>query len=92
MLIKTRDLTFPANFIILNIEEDLDMSIILERPFLTTERTLMDFANSKIILRVKDKQQSFKLNSQNIKVNLLTINKRLLEGNLIFFHIIYFAF
>ncbi|XP_022897451.1 uncharacterized protein LOC111411123 [Olea europaea var. sylvestris] len=59
MLIKTGEFIFPADFIILDIEEASQISIILGRPFLSTSRALLDFDTNEIVLRVEDKQQSF---------------------------------
>ncbi|XP_022856632.1 uncharacterized protein LOC111377739 [Olea europaea var. sylvestris] len=59
MLINAGKFIFPADFIILNIEEANHMPIILGRPFLSTSRALLDFDANEIILRIEDKQQSF---------------------------------
>lgn len=59
MPIKAREFIYPANFVILNIEEAYQMPIIMERPFLPTSRALLDFDTNEIILRVDNKQQSF---------------------------------
>ncbi|XP_022861537.1 uncharacterized protein LOC111381918 [Olea europaea var. sylvestris] len=56
MLIKTGEFIFPADFIILDIEEASQIPIILGRPFLSTSRALLDFDTNKIVLRVEDKQ------------------------------------
>ncbi|XP_062099872.1 uncharacterized protein LOC133805726 [Humulus lupulus] len=42
VLIQVDKFIFPADFIILDYEEDRDVSIILGRPFLATERTFID--------------------------------------------------
>lgn len=70
ILIKDGDIIFLADFIVLNIEKDQEILIILGRQFITTGLALMNFENSKIILRVKKKrkkkrqqqQQSFSMN------------------------------
>ncbi|XP_022891981.1 uncharacterized protein LOC111406844 [Olea europaea var. sylvestris] len=59
MLIKTGEFIFPADFIILDIEEASQISIILGRPFLSTSRALLDFDTNETVLRVENKQQSF---------------------------------
>ncbi|XP_057745241.1 uncharacterized protein LOC130963107 [Arachis stenosperma] len=42
LLVKVRTFIFPVDFVILNMEEDVNTSIILGRPFLATERALID--------------------------------------------------
>ena len=42
VLVKVEKLIFPVDFIVLDMEEDQDISIILGRPFLATGRTLIN--------------------------------------------------
>ncbi|XP_015963062.1 uncharacterized protein LOC107486989 [Arachis duranensis] len=42
VLVKVGELFLPADFVILDMEEDANDSIILGRPFLTTRRALID--------------------------------------------------
>lgn len=42
MLMKVTSFIFLADFVILDGEVDFDISIIFEKPFLTTGRTLVD--------------------------------------------------
>ena len=39
---KVDKLTFPVNFIVLDMEEDREFLLILGRPFLATRRALID--------------------------------------------------
>lgn len=57
MLIKAKFI-FPADFVILDIEDAYHMPIILERQFLSTSRTLLDFDTNEVVLKVEVKQQS----------------------------------
>lgn len=68
ILIKDGDIIFLADFIVLNIEKDQEILIILGRQFITTGLALMNFENSKIILRVKKKEK--RNNNNNNKVSL----------------------
>nr|GFC00085.1 reverse transcriptase domain-containing protein [Tanacetum cinerariifolium] len=43
--------TFPADFVIVDYESDLRVSIILGRPFLRTARALIDVHGEQMILR-----------------------------------------
>ncbi|XP_068332921.1 uncharacterized protein [Pyrus communis] len=42
VLVKVDKLFFPANFLVLDMEEDFETQLILGRPFLITARTLID--------------------------------------------------
>ncbi|KAJ4724584.1 DNA-directed DNA polymerase [Melia azedarach] len=59
VLIKVDKFIFPADFIVLDMEEDREIPLILGRPFLATGRTLMDVQQGKLILRVQDEQVEF---------------------------------
>ncbi|XP_056162170.1 uncharacterized protein LOC115663395 [Syzygium oleosum] len=59
VLVKVDKFIFPADFIVLEIEEDFEVSIILGRPFLATGRALIDVQQGKLILRVQDDRVTF---------------------------------
>ncbi|KAI3467900.1 hypothetical protein Pfo_024563 [Paulownia fortunei] len=59
VLVKVDKFIFPADFIILDMEEDQDIPIILGRPFLAMGRALIDVQKGELILRVQDEQVSF---------------------------------
>ncbi|KAL8097217.1 hypothetical protein AgCh_030366 [Apium graveolens] len=52
-------LIFPADFVILDFEEDKKISIILGRPFLATGRTLINVQKGEITMRVQDQDVTF---------------------------------
>ena len=52
VLVKVDKFIFPGDFIILNMEEDKEIPIILERSFLATGRALIDVQKSELRLRV----------------------------------------
>ena len=45
----------------LGMEEDKNVSIIMGRPFLPTERTLIDVGTGELIMRVNDEQVVFNI-------------------------------
>lgn len=53
ILIKVVKFIFPAGFVILDIKEDKDVSLIMRRPFLVIRRTLIDVVARELIIRVK---------------------------------------
>ena len=59
VLVKVDKFIFPADFIVLDMEEDQDIPIILGRPFLTTGRTLIDMQKGEVTMTVQDKQVTF---------------------------------
>ena len=52
VLLKVDKFIFSADFIVLDMEEDRDVPLILGRPFLAIDRTLIDVHQGKLILRV----------------------------------------
>ncbi|XP_039145642.1 uncharacterized protein LOC120282873 [Dioscorea cayenensis subsp. rotundata] len=51
VLVKIDKFIFPAEFIVLDIEEDKDIPIILGRPFLATGRVIIDVQKGELHLR-----------------------------------------
>ena len=50
---------FPADFIVLDMEEDKEIPIILGKPFLATGRALIDMQKGELKLRVQDDKITF---------------------------------
>ena len=61
ILVKVGGLVFLADFVILDVNEDVDILIILGWPFLATSRALLDIQGGKMTLRVGDEEHIFKL-------------------------------
>ena len=61
VLVKVNKFYFSADFIVLDMEEDSNVTLILGRPFLVTGRTLIDVEKRELILRVQDEQIIFKV-------------------------------
>ncbi|MCI01292.1 hypothetical protein A2U01_0022317 [Trifolium medium] len=51
VLVKIKDLVFPVDFVIVDIEEDADIRIIVGSPFLETSRALIDMERKELTLR-----------------------------------------
>ena len=58
---KVDKFIFPADLVILDMEEDKNVPIIMGRPFLATGRTLIDVAAGELIMRVNDEQVIFNI-------------------------------
>ncbi|XP_073120288.1 uncharacterized protein [Henckelia pumila] len=59
VLVKVDKFIFPVDFVVLDMEEDLDMSLILGRPFLATGKALIDVQKGKLLLRVGEEEITF---------------------------------
>ncbi|XP_073153028.1 uncharacterized protein [Henckelia pumila] len=59
VLVKVDKFIFPVDFVVLNMEEDLDMPLILGRPFLATGKALIDVLKGELHLRVGEENISF---------------------------------
>ena len=62
VLIKVGTFVFPVDFIVINIEEDKQVSFLLGRPFLATGVALIDVKKGELTLRVGDEAMHFNLN------------------------------
>ncbi|CAN6572937.1 unnamed protein product [Malus baccata var. baccata] len=61
LIIKVDNLYLPADFVILDMDEDMQTLIILGRPFMATARTLIDVEAGTLTLRVQDQSVVFSL-------------------------------
>ena len=59
VLVKVDKFIFPANFIVLDMEEDKEIPIILGRPFLATGRVMIDVQRGELKLRVQEDEVKF---------------------------------
>ncbi|XP_057755879.1 uncharacterized protein LOC130975064 [Arachis stenosperma] len=59
LLVKVGDFIFPADFVVLDMEEEAKASIILERPFLATAGAIIDVQKGEITLRLHDEKMIF---------------------------------
>ncbi|GJX35110.1 putative reverse transcriptase domain-containing protein [Tanacetum coccineum] len=60
VLVRIGKFTFPVDFIILDMPEDIKVPLILRRPFLSTARAKIDVYKRKITLRVREEKIIFK--------------------------------
>ncbi|CAL2266739.1 unnamed protein product [Prunus armeniaca] len=61
LIIKVDNLYLPADFVVLDMDEDMQTPIILGRPFMATARTLIDVEAGTLTLRVQDQSVVFSL-------------------------------
>ncbi|XP_062085183.1 uncharacterized protein LOC133791269 [Humulus lupulus] len=61
VLVKVDKFIFPADFVVLDMEEDHEIPIILGRPFLATGRALIDVQSGQLTLRVNNEKVKFNI-------------------------------
>ena len=61
VLVKVDTFIFPADFVVLDMEEDADVPIILGRPFLNTSGALIDVRQRELILRMNEEKVVFRI-------------------------------
>ncbi|XP_039138804.1 uncharacterized protein LOC120276139 [Dioscorea cayenensis subsp. rotundata] len=61
VLVKVNKFIFPMDFVILDVDEDVDAQPILGRLLLTISQALIDASNGKMILRIGDNDVIFAL-------------------------------
>ncbi|XP_073128778.1 uncharacterized protein [Henckelia pumila] len=57
ILVKIDNLIYPVDFVILDMVEDLEVPLILGRPFLAASRALIDVERGELVLRLNDEQK-----------------------------------
>nr|KYP32910.1 hypothetical protein KK1_046295 [Cajanus cajan] len=58
VLVKVDHFLFFADFVVMDIEEDIDVSLILGQPFMKTARVLIDVDYGKLKVRVMMKKST----------------------------------
>ncbi|XP_039138743.1 uncharacterized protein LOC120276071 [Dioscorea cayenensis subsp. rotundata] len=64
VLVKVDKFIFPIDFVILDVDEDVEVPLILGRSFLATSEALIDVSSRKITLRVWDEEVIFALSDE----------------------------
>ncbi|XP_057755944.1 uncharacterized protein LOC130975133 [Arachis stenosperma] len=59
LLVKVGEFIFPADFVVLDMEEEANTSIILGRPFLATARAIIDVQKGELVLRLHEEKIVF---------------------------------
>ena len=58
VLVRVKHLIFPADFVVIDIE-DVDIPLILGRPFMSTASCVVDMGKRKLQMAIEDQQISF---------------------------------
>ncbi|XP_028236847.1 uncharacterized protein LOC114416176 [Glycine soja] len=59
VLVRVKHLIFPADFVVIDIEDDVDITLILGRPFMSTTSCVVDMGKRKLQMAIEDQQISF---------------------------------
>ena len=62
VLVKVGKFIFPMDFVIMQMEEDIQVPLLLGRPFLETRAALIDVQKGEMTLRVGDEAVHFNIN------------------------------
>ena len=61
VLVKVKHLIFPADFVVIDIEDDVDIPLILGRPFMSTTSCVVDMGKKMVKMDIEDQKISFDL-------------------------------
>ena len=61
VLVKIDKFIFPMDFVILDMDEDVEVPLIFGRPFLATTRAIIDVSDGRLVLGVGEKEIIFKI-------------------------------
>ena len=59
LLVKVDKFLFPVDFVVMDIEEDVDVPLIIGRPFMKTTKVIIDVDKGKLKICVADEEISF---------------------------------
>ena len=82
VLIKVGKFVFPVDFVVINMEEDKQVSLLLRRLFLVTGTTLIDLKKGEPTLKVGDEAVHFNLNHRLKQSKLSIANCEIVETNI----------
>ena len=61
VLVRVKHFTFPADFIVMDIEEDTEIPLIMGRPFMLTASCVVDMGKKKLEMGIADQKINFDL-------------------------------
>ena len=61
VLVKVKHLIFPADFVVIDIEEDADIPLIRGRPFMSTASCVVNMGKKMLQMGIEDQKISFDL-------------------------------
>jgi hypothetical protein len=67
VLVIVNDILFPADFVIMDIEEDTEAPILLGRPFLITGKEVIDMTSREVTFKMDGNEVTFNINDMMSK-------------------------
>jgi len=61
LVVKVDKFTFPINFVMMDMKEDEEVPLILERPFMKTARIIVDVVKGELQLGAQNEEVTFHL-------------------------------
>ena len=61
ILVKVNKFIFPIDFVVIDLDEDVDVPLIPGRPFLAISQALIDVKDGRLLLRVGEEEVVSKL-------------------------------
>ena len=89
MSVVVANVTILTDFVILEMPEDDNMSIILGRPFLNTARAIIDCNKSKVTFHINGNEHTVHFPKKQFQVNGINVNKNLRQSLLEVFSYLY---
>ncbi|KAG8501367.1 hypothetical protein CXB51_003474 [Gossypium anomalum] len=82
VLVKVDKFIFPIDFFVLDMDEDVEVPLILGRPFLATARAVIDVGDGKLVLReeVKDDESMRGKRKAELNSNEPSLRQKSYEG------------
>jgi len=90
VLVKVKHLIFPADFVVIDIEEDTDIPFILGRLFMSTASCMVDMGKKMLQMGIEDQKINFDLfdedkdsPSQNVCLKVHVMEEKRHEKNVL---------
>jgi len=61
VLVKVHKFMLPVNIVVMDIEEDKEFPLILDKPFMKIARLIIDVEHEKLKVRAKDDEVTFNI-------------------------------
>ena len=65
VLIRVKHMVFPADFVVMDVEEDHEVPVILGRPFMSTASCIIDMRRKTLEMGFEDQKINFDLFEEN---------------------------
>jgi len=86
VLVRVKHFNFPADFVVMDIDEDLEIPIILGHPFMSTTSCVVDMGKKKLELGIDNQKISFDLfdeekhlSDQNVCLQVKEFDEKVLK-------------